>query len=104
VSADAEAPAFENESKDSDELLRLRRRGRTVLLAEAIDTTFGVHQLLFAREEGVAGRADVDADFFLGRTRFERVPADANNGSVSEILRVDAFFHNYSNGTKNPEN
>ena len=54
-------------------------RGLGVLLAEALNTTRGVDQLLLAREEGVALGADVEMDLVLRRARLERVPAGADD-------------------------
>src|SRR5215217_7750256 len=45
--------------------------------AEALDAATGVHELLTARVEGVAVRADLDVELRLGRTRPELVTARA---------------------------
>jgi hypothetical protein len=51
-----------------------------VLLFEPVNASGGVNQLLTAREEGMAGRADFHADIALvSRPRFERVAAGANH-------------------------
>jgi hypothetical protein len=52
----------------------------SVLLLEPVNASGGVNQLLTAREEGMAGRADFHADIALvSRPRFERVAAGANH-------------------------
>ena len=47
----------------------MRRLRLRVLLVEAVDATGGIHQLLLAREERVAVRADVDAEVTARRER-----------------------------------
>jgi hypothetical protein len=66
---------------------------RSVLLAELVDATAGVDDLLLARVERVA----VGADFNLQivperRPRQERVTAAAADGGLF-VLRVDSGFH-----------
>src|SRR5690242_21666682 len=49
---------------------------------EALDATTGVDQLLLARVERVAGRADLDVDLVLRRAGHELVAAGAADVSV----------------------
>ncbi len=90
--------------------MRLRGRldflGRArdlVLLFEAVDASGGVHQLLLAGEEGVAGRADFHADIALVRgPGFEAVPAGAGDvhfvicGMNTGLHFLRGPFGNYS--------
>lgn len=69
------------------------RATSTELLTEAIDTTFGIEEFLLTGEVRVASRADVDADFFLRRTCFERSAANASDCRVAEVIWVKIFFH-----------
>src|SRR5205807_5887306 len=77
--------------------LGLRRRCRRsqllgVLLLEAVDTAGRVHQLLLAGEEGMALRADLDAQLFLGGAGRPRLAACAVDGNLL-ILGMDVCFH-----------
>ena len=67
-----------------------------VLLLEAIDATFGIHQLLTAGEERMAMSADFHADVALiGRPGLERVPACAVD-FYFVVSRMNTRFHNGS--------
>src|SRR3712207_4146745 len=75
-------------------LLRGGLRPLRLLVAplEPLHATTRVHELLLARVEGVAVRADVGTDLAHGRPRLERVPA----GTVHVrdlVLRMDALLH-----------
>src|SRR5207248_10759858 len=59
---------------------------------EALDAATGVHQLLLARVERVAGRADLDVQLGLGGARLELVAAGAANGR-EDVLGMDAGLH-----------
>ena len=59
---------------------------------EALDAAAGVHQLLLARVERVAVRADLDVELGLRRARLERVPAGARDGR-EDVLGMDAGLH-----------
>ena len=72
-------------------LAALRRLG-TELLREALDTAFGVEQLLPSREERVAVRADFEVQLLLGRPGLPGRAAGAAGLDVV-VLRVDAFLH-----------
>jgi len=64
-----------------------------VLAAEALDATGGVHELLFAGEEGVAGGADFDADVALvGGTGHKCVAAGAVHAGFV-VSRMDGWLH-----------
>ena len=52
--------------------LALLDRLRAELLGEAVDTAFGVDQLLAAREERVAVGADVEVQFLAGAAGLPR--------------------------------
>ena len=67
----------------------------SVLLAEFVDASAGVDDLLFARVERVAVRADFDLQVVSERgTRDERVPAAAGHGGLF-IFGMDAGFHGF---------
>ena len=68
--------------------------GVGVLLGEALDAAGGVNQLLFAREEGMAVRADFHAQRVAldGRACCEIVAAGAVHGD-GVIVGVDTGFH-----------
>src|SRR5581483_9788805 len=69
------------------------RAGRALEPAlEALDAAAGVHQLLRARVERVALRADLDVQLGLRRARLERVPAGARHRR-DHVLGVDAGLH-----------
>src|SRR5947208_16070005 len=59
---------------------------------EALDPAAGVHQLLLARVERVAVRADLDVQLRLRRAREKLVAAGAANVS-DDVLGMDAGFH-----------
>ena len=64
-----------------------------VLLAELVDAAAGVDDLLLARIEGVAVRADFDLQIVTeGRARVEGVPAAAGHGDLF-VLGMDSVFH-----------
>src|SRR5690348_6567276 len=63
----------------------------TVLLVEAVDAARRVHQLLLAREERVADRADVHAEVATGREGLVDRPASARDlGRL--VVRVSCGF------------
>ena len=65
----------------------------SVLPLEALDASGRIDELHLAREEGVAVRADVEADVALVRgAGAERVAARAGNVHF-KIGRMDFFFH-----------
>src|SRR3954453_7917390 len=75
------------------------RRGRALgplgalqLLLEALHPAAGVHELLLARVERVAVRADLDVEIGLRRPRLERVPAGAGHGR-EDVLGLDFGLH-----------
>src|SRR6266516_1290341 len=59
---------------------------------EALDAAAGVDELLLARVEGMAVRADLDMQLGLRRSGLELVPAGAVNG-CQDVFGVDAGFH-----------
>ena len=81
-------------------LARLRGRlglfggaGDFVLLLETVHAAGGIHQLLAAREERVAGGTDFDADVaFVRRFGLERVAAGADHVHRG-ISRMNSSFH-----------
>jgi hypothetical protein len=68
--------------------------GRRLAVAalEALDAAGGVDQLLLAREERVAGAADLEADFVLRGVGLELVAAGADHGDQVEV-GMDFFLH-----------
>jgi len=64
-----------------------------VLAAEAFYAAGGVHELLLAGKEGVAGGADFNADIALmRRARYKCVPAGAMDPDLA-VVRMDSCFH-----------
>src|SRR5689334_87019 len=59
---------------------------------EALDAAAAVHQLLLARVERVAGRADLDVQLGPRGARLELVAAGAANGRL-DVLGVDIGLH-----------
>src|SRR6266480_444307 len=59
---------------------------------EALDATARVHELLLARVERVALRADLDVQLGLGRPGLERVPTGARHRG-EDVLRMDVGLH-----------
>src|SRR6185503_2793121 len=76
----------------------LRLRGRLlrllgpVPLVEAVDATLDVQDVLLAREERVALRADFDVQLGLRRSGHERVATRADDLRV-DVLGVNLFLH-----------
>jgi hypothetical protein len=66
-----------------------------VFLHEFLNAPSRVDQLLFAREEGVAIRADFDAQVTGGVAHLKGVAARARNCG-QDILRMNFRFHDYS--------
>ena len=60
-------------------------------LVEALDTSAGIDQLLLAREERVALRADFNLNVLFGREHFDHIAAVAGDGSFLAV-RMDAFL------------
>ena len=69
----------------------------TVSLFKFIDTSTGINQLLFAREEGVAVAADIHFQHFaiLRRAGFKRSAASARNRYFM-IIGMNVRFHLFS--------
>src|SRR6185369_95065 len=66
-----------------------------VLLTEFVDAAAGVDDLLLARIERMAVRADFDLQVVTeGRARVEGVPAAAGHRDLF-VLGVDSVFHGY---------
>jgi len=64
-----------------------------VLAAEPFYAAGGVHELLLAGEEGMAGGADFNADVaFVRRARNKCVPAGAMHPDLA-VVRMDSCFH-----------
>jgi hypothetical protein len=62
------------------------------LLAELLDPTGGVDELLLAREERMARRADFQADLLLGAAGRELVATRAHHFTLG-IIRMNVSFH-----------
>src|SRR2546423_3698228 len=69
-------------------------RAAPVLLLEALYSAPGVHELLLARVEGVALRADLDLQVRLRRLGLKRVPARAPDVR-QHIVGVDPGLHRW---------
>ena len=64
-----------------------------VALVEAIDTSCGIDQLLFAGKERVASGADFDVQVALfRRARLERLAARAGNCDI-DVFWMNSWFH-----------
>jgi len=73
--------------------LRFARIALGVLAAEALDAAGGVHKLLLAGKEGMAGGADFNADIALvGGTGGKCVTAGAMHADFA-VVRMDGGFH-----------
>src|SRR5262249_47443823 len=59
---------------------------------EALDAAARVHELLLARVERVALRADLDVELGLCRASLERVPTGARHGG-EDVLGMDVGLH-----------
>src|SRR6476469_7539149 len=78
-----------------DIALRGRARGALGLLEaplEPLQPAARVDELLLARVEGVAVRADLDVELRLRRTRRERVPAAAVHGR-EDVVGMNVRLH-----------
>src|SRR2546426_1478003 len=64
---------------------------------EALDAAPGVHELLLARVEGVAGRADLDVELRLRRPGLELVATRAPDGR-EDVLGMNVSFHGLKPG------
>ena len=63
-----------------------------VAFLESVNTSAGIDQLLLAREERVAVRADIHAKVILGGSRLEGGAASAlNHGGL--IVGMDSLLH-----------
>src|SRR5580765_7813332 len=69
-----------------------RGRLRAEALREPLDAALGIDQLLATREERVAGAADFEVQFLLGRFRLEGVAAGATRLDV-EVLWMNSRLH-----------
>ena len=61
-------------------------------LAELVDSTGGIDQLLFARKQGVACRANVDRDLRFRALCLDHIAADTPNHRGT-VLGMDSSFH-----------
>src|ERR1700682_3301320 len=69
-------------------------RAASVLLLEALHPASGVHELLLARVEGVALRADLDLQLRLCRLGLKRVPARAPD-IRQHVVGMDPGLHRW---------
>ena len=65
---------------------------QAVLLVEAVNTSTGINQLLFAGIERVALGADFTFDVFSGGTGLNDLAARASDRSLF-VFGMDAFLH-----------
>ena len=80
-------------TRDRRASLSSARSSSRVLLAELVDATSGVEDLLFARVERVAARTNFDREILPeGRAGLDRVAAGAGHRDVL-VFRVDRRFH-----------
>ena len=63
-----------------------------ILLEELLNTSFGVHDLLFSRIERMADRANFHADILTSGTGREGVSTLADDGRVL-VVRMNSCFH-----------
>src|SRR5262249_23171023 len=68
------------------------RRSLVVTPLEPLDTAGGVDELLLAREERVAGAADLQTDLVLGGMGLKGVAAGPDHGHHVH-RRMDVFLH-----------
>jgi hypothetical protein len=74
----------------------LAGRSGGVFLAELVDAASGVEDLLLARVEGMAVRADFDLEVVSqSRLRFERIPAGAGDADFF-VFGMRIGFHEFS--------
>src|SRR2546422_8534728 len=66
-------------------------------LLEPVDAALGVDDPLLAAEEGMAHRADLGLELFLGRAGGESVAAKTDHDRVVIVGRVDGGFHGAPN-------
>src|SRR5581483_267046 len=78
--------------QSSRRLLTLCALGALEPALEALDPSAGVHELLLARVERVALRADLDVQLRLRRTDLERVPAGARHRR-EHVIGMDTGLH-----------
>jgi hypothetical protein len=71
-----------------------------VFFTEALDTTGGVHQLLFAGKKRVALGTDFDRNPLFGRAQLKRGPAGTLDGRIF-VFRMDIWLHNNLNPLHN---
>src|ERR671931_1121807 len=74
------------------ELAPARAAGALEPALEPLDTSAGIDELLLARVERVAVRADLDVELGPRRPGLERVPAGTRHG-CDYVLRVDLRLH-----------
>ncbi len=85
--APSEPPGLKNVRTETACLLLL------VLIEEALNASFSVEQLVFAREERMAVSADFDLDLLFGRAGFDHVAASAGDSGF-RVNGMNALFHN----------
>jgi hypothetical protein len=71
-----------------------------VLLPKAFYAAGGIHQLLLAGEEGMAGGTDFHLDIPYGRTSFDHIPAGAGY-FCHLIFGMNLLSHILSSGLSN---
>src|SRR5207247_4768298 len=74
---------------------RAARALHAVLTQEALDQAGGIDELLLAREERMAGRADLDVDLGDGGAGLDDVAAGTDDLRLV-VPRVNAFLHGES--------
>lgn len=67
--------------------------GDLLALTEFVDAAGRIHELLLAREERMAGRADLNRDLRDGRSGRERAAARAVHAGLGVPFGVNLLFH-----------
>jgi hypothetical protein len=100
---DAAQPVNNSPPRTAQNELLLDRRGSgfleavgsAELLAESLDATGGVDELLLAGEKRMAGRANIDIDLRLGAAGDEFISTGALYRAL-DVAGMDFFFHGRS--------
>src|SRR5260370_34166944 len=77
-----------------------RQRGLSLpllALLEPVDAALRIDDALLAAEEGMAYRADLGLELFLGRAGGELVAAQTDDDGIVVVSRMDRSFHGAPN-------
>jgi hypothetical protein len=81
-----------NRDPISGQLLLLVVLGAGITLAEALDATGSINNLLLSREEGMAVGADFDVELVFGRPGIDHIAAQAGDRAV-DVIRMNVVLH-----------